>query len=1247
MAVQLIDLGDGLDSDTGDTVYDAFAKINSNYQELYTFLGDGVRLGDGANVTFNSIESNVIYNNGNLTTRNIWNYGNVRINYDVFANGYYWANGEPVFGNISFSNGSLVAESLVLGAGTISYDGNLLINGVPVGGVSDLTYNSGTGNLTLLSSDGSEYNVDIGVGRSDDPTFSSLTIDNTTSLNGGLYVNGNLVLDSNGNLTTTALLPDSGVVAGTYGNASAVPVVTVDSKGLITTITSTPVAGVDNLVYDPVSSNLTLSTSAGTEFTVSLASSSGLADEIARATDAEANLQSQIDSLGNIDAIMQQVDETLQSQIYDLVNVDAITSSITSNLQSQINDLVDVDAITANVDASISANLAIETSRALAAESSLQTAINLEHQHHVDGDATLQTAIDAEITRATAAESNLQTAINLEHQHHVDGDATLQTAIDAETTRAQTAESNLSNSITSLSGSLTFESDRAQLVEANLQSQIDSLGNIDAIMQQVDTALQNQINDLVDVDAITANIDANLQSQIANLNALSNLTYDGVTGNLTVFGTGTEFSVDLGVGTTDSPTFNNVTTTANLTVGGETIVSGNILPTAHETYDLGSMSMAFKDLYLSGNSIYLSGTKLTSSAPGELSLTTNGQTTVLNAAGNAGVITSNVSASNFISNVTGNVVINAEGYLVDSSLYDTGVQPGKYGATNLVPTITIDEKGRVVEAATVEILGNTSVLGENTAGSLTSNAAALSPTTSITDSIAQLNLILGKLVPPSPPTFPAGQSISVSGLSSYRMTDFIQTDNTQTGGKSVPGGTLVNSIRRASTYSTSTVANVGPGDSGTVSAYLNGNDAGSVALTGTSNGTYSNLVISNNQDYHNVVSTVNSGFWYSFSASASGTVEPGWNEIYITDTAGTPTNIVDWYYDSATPGSPTWSNVAMSLTTNVSSYSSTIPHLTSSSVFTLSGNVNKLSGDTYPTTDTFITGSAGGAFSAPPSITYSSAGITTPLARNLYVTSGSAYITSQVSVSSGFGSSTTGPSYTAQNSYSTGSTAFTPGVTVLYKTGTSTQIEETSIPVNGVVGSGSGNGLRIINPGIGDNPVVSATTAFDSQSSTLETNDATVVAKVLKHDQTNYSTGYLPIGPDLSVGRSGDQYFTFKFTRTSVSKFDIKYTGTIAGMWVALPGSQLDSTSGLNGWLDMGVAYNGSGLPGQNSPGNGSNGCALGGAVSLNTPVTNASKTATFGTESSSNTTTNEILVRIKLTSGQTVTSISIETATH
>ena len=171
----------------------------------------------------------------------------------------------------------------------------------------------------------------------------------------------------------------------------------------------------------------------------------------------------------------------------------------------------------------------------------------------------------------------------------------------------------------------------------------------------------------------------------------------------------------------------------------------------------------------------------------------------------------------------------------------------------------------------------------------------------------------------------------------------------------------------------------------------------------------------------------------------------------------------------------------------------------------------------------------------------------------------------------------------------------------LYKSGTATAIDEGNVVVTSV-GTGSGNAVRIVNPGSGNTPVFTGSEAnFNSQSSTLETYDATVVGSgsqgVLKHDQTNYSTGYLPAGPNLSAGRSGTQYFTIKFIRTNVSKFDITYAGNVAGMWVALPGSVIDASSSANGWIAMTTAYAGAGYPGVNSPGNGSDGCALGGVV--------------------------------------------------
>lgn len=593
----------------------------------------------------------------------------------------------------------------------------------------------------------------------------------------------------------------------------------------------------------------------------------------------------------------------------------------------------------------------------------------------------------------------------------------------------------------------------------------------------------------------------------------------------------------------------------------------------------------------------------------------------------------------------------------DGNLIYLDVVNRRVGIANSNPNVALTVSGNIyadnffgnAESLT-GLKGNTIQLGSNTALALVSNAVTMLTTDTITDSLARLNYVLGKLVPPAPPTFPNNQTLTISSLSTYRMTNFVQTDNTATGGKSVAGGTTVSNVRRATSYTTSTIANVGPGDIGTVTAYRNSIAVGNVTLiAGNVSGTYGNLIITRSGDYANVNPNVTAGFWYSFSSSLSGNVAAGWNEVNINHSTAGNTNIPYWYYDASAPGTPAFSNLAINLTTNSSTYSSTIPHLNSSSVFTLTGNVSRLSGDMYPTSDSFITGTAGGAVATPSSVTYAGAGVTTPLAQNLYVASGSQYYTTTAAVTTGFGSSSTGPSLSCSNSYNTGTGTYTSAlaVTVLYKTGTATNIEETSIPVTSV-GTGSGNGLRVINPGSTDTPTITANTAFNSTSSTLQTYDTTVVGAVLKHDQTNYSTGHLPVGPNLSASRSGSQYFTFRFTRTVVSKFNISITGNVAGLFVALPGSTIDSTSTLNGWVDMSTAYAGSGVPGANTGagGNGSNGCALGGTFTANSSSTQ-SKTCTFGTVSSSSTATNEIFVRLRLVAGQTVTALSIVAATN
>jgi hypothetical protein len=541
------------------------------------------------------------------------------------------------------------------------------------------------------------------------------------------------------------------------------------------------------------------------------------------------------------------------------------------------------------------------------------------------------------------------------------------------------------------------------------------------------------------------------------------------------------------------------------------------------------------------------------------------------------------------------------------------------------------------------ITGASADLGSNTVGQLVSNAVTLTTTTKITDGIALLNNVLGKLVPASPPTFPTGTTLSINSLSTYRMTNFSQTDRTSSG-RNVTAGSTVSTVLRTSSYSTNLFSNFGPGDSGTLRLYKNSSISGSVSLTSSSaNGSYSDLVVTQSKDY-STVSGGAAGFWRIFTAQGSGSVSSGWNEVYLTHSGAGTTSTAAWYYDASSPGTPTFTSVSIVPLSPSLTYSSTVPHYNSSSTFRLGVNVSKLSGDMFPTSNTFFTGTAGGAFGAPTSNTYPTVGITYPLAQNLYVSSGNVTVNTTSTIISGFGSSSTGPSVTVDNSYATGTQAFTSALanTVLYKTGTGNSMEESAVTFGSTVGTGSGTASRIINPGSTDNPVqFPNATLFDSQNGTLQVYDATMVAAILKHDQTNYSTGYLPAGPDLSSGRSSAQYFTFRFIRTSVSKFDIQFTGTIAGLWVAVPGSAIDTAAGAtNGWVSMATAYGGAGVP--------SSGCALGGVVTLNSAVTNHRKTCTFGTVSSSDPgLTNEIYVRIKLTSGQTVTALSLQTASN
>jgi hypothetical protein len=247
----------------------------------------------------------------------------------------------------------------------------------------------------------------------------------------------------------------------------------------------------------------------------------------------------------------------------------------------------------------------------------------------------------------------------------------------------------------------------------------------------------------------------------------------------------------------------------------------------------------------------------------------------------------------------------------------------------------------------------------------------------------------------------------------------------------------------------------------------------------------------------------------------------------------------------------------------------------------------------------------------------------------------------------------------AYNVNGTGATAQN-ATKVQVHTAAQSGISEVAIAVSADLGSGfDDNGVRIFDfsADTTDNPTYNSATNYYTNSIYTESSDlgvegtqeATVRIGVLKHDTTDYSSGYLPVGPDRS-GDTGTQYFTFAFRRTIMANFRLNITSSagISGVWIAAPGTTIDNTSTLNGWLDATTTYAGAGVPGANTAagGNGSNGCAFTSGDRIQTGVSlSGGYTMTLGSENSTNATGNVVLVRIALATGQSISAISVGVA--
>jgi len=478
-------------------------------------------------------------------------------------------------------------------------------------------------------------------------------------------------------------------------------------------------------------------------------------------------------------------------------------------------------------------------------------------------------------------------------------------------------------------------------------------------------------------------------------------------------------------------------------------------------------------------------------------------------------------------------------------------------------------------------------------------------------------------------------------------------------------------------------------NSGTLRALVNGSADGTVVLSNSSNiGTNNSLVITSESDYNlldsngNVISFANSiyypsaftGFKAKVSKATSG-LNVGVNSFQLSHSETGDTNVVEFVKDDLT-ATPTIDISGATLTENVSGtyrYISGIPYYNSGSPsLTLSGvTISNLVGQAYTGQASIVevndgTNQEGTSANAVVESFYSYSdidGATTMLSGGVpkvNIGTSAPYAIGDLTIPITSGSVRTISRVKILAKNVNGTSDYTDDLETIVQVHKTAQtgVNEISIPVSVDLGNGvyADNGVRIFdfNAASTDTPAFSNATNYYTNNVYTElsdpgvsgTKEATVRLGVLKHDTTDYSTNYLPAGPDRSAD-TGTQYFTFAFRRQAVANFSVRIVSAtgISGCWIAAPNTAIDNTSTLNGWLDCSTQYAGSGIPGAdtNSGGNGSNGCALTGAdrivagSSLNTYYT-----MTLGTENMSNSTGNVVLVRIALSSGESITALEV-----
>ena len=278
---------------------------------------------------------------------------------------------------------------------------------------------------------------------------------------------------------------------------------------------------------------------------------------------------------------------------------------------------------------------AAETSRATAAENTLTSNLNSEISTRATADATLTNNLNSEISTARAAESTNAGNITAEINRATAAETANATAITNEASTARAAETTLTNNLNaeiirataaedSNASDIAAEIARATAAETVNAAAINALPDSAQVLGLIDSnhvalkaigldygVLANKPTipvsgtDFVDSAFVTAQIDALIDGAPGTLNTLNEIAA-ALNDDDSAYNT----LIGLIAAKTDFDSA-NATTIINSTLQN---LNQNIVPDTNNTYDLGTSSNRFKDLYLSGSTLHIGNIKITESS---------------------------------------------------------------------------------------------------------------------------------------------------------------------------------------------------------------------------------------------------------------------------------------------------------------------------------------------------------------------------------------------------------------------------------------------------------------------------------------------------------------------------------------------------------------------------------------------------------------------------------------------------------